>query len=229
MKKLSNNQLKLIALVCMTLDHIGVILLPGCLELRMIGRLAMPIFGFMIAEGCAHTSNKKKYLLSLVSMAVLCQLVFFFAEGSLYQCIFVTFSLSVALIYLVQQAEAAPSAKNFLFLGLGVVATWLLTEGIPLWDHSTDYAVDYGFFGALLPVCVYLAPTLLGKLIATGLCLSAISYLGWQYQWLSLLALPLLALYSGQRGKGKLKWLFYWYYPGHLVILHGISLLLQKS
>ena len=228
MKKLSNNQLKLIALLCMTLDHVGMILFPRCLELRMIGRLAMPIFGFMIAEGCAHTSDKKKYLLSLVSMAALCQLVFFIAEGSLYQCIFVTFSLSVVLIYLVQQAETAPNAKNFLFLGLGVLATWLLTEGIPMWEHNTDYAVDYGFFGVLLPVCVYIAPTLLGKLIAAGLCLSAISYLGWQYQWLSLLTLPLLALYSGKRGKWQLKWLFYWYYPAHLVLLHGISLLLQK-
>ncbi len=228
MKKLSNNQLKLIALLCMTLDHIGMILFPKCIEFRMIGRLAMPIFGFMIAEGCAHTSNKKKYLLSLVSMAALCQIVFFFAEKSLYQCIFVTFSLSVVLIYLVQRVEAVPNVKNILFLTLGVLGVWLLAEGIPMWEHDTDYAIDYGFFGVLLPVCVYLAPTLLGKLIAAGVCLSAVAYVGWQYQWLSLLALPLLALYSGKRGKWRLKRLFYWYYPAHLVILHGISLLLQK-
>ena len=225
MIKLSNNQLKLIALICMTLDHIGMILFPRCLEFRLIGRLAMPIFGFMIAEGCAHTSNKKKYLFTIASMAVLCQLVFFITEGSLYQCIFVTFSLSIILIYLVQQVKNAPNAKNYLLLGLAVLGVWLLTEGIPEWDHSTDYDVDYGFFGVLLPVCVYVAPGLLGKLIAAGLCLCAVSYLGWQYQWFSLLALPLLALYSGQRGKLNLKKLFYWYYPVHLVVIYGIGLL----
>ena len=223
MKGLSNNQLKLIALVCMTLDHIGMILFPGCLVLRQIGRLAMPIFGFMIAEGCAHTSNKKRYLLSLVSMAILCQLVSFVAEGTLYQCIFVTFTLSVILIFLVQKVENAPNIKNFLLLAVGVGLVWLLTEGIPQWDHKTDYDVDYGFFGVLLPVCVYVAPAGVGKLVAAGLCLAGTSYLGWQYQWLSLLSLPLLALYSGKRGVWQLKHLFYWYYPVHLAVLYLID------
>ena len=103
MKGLSNNQLKLIALVCMTLDHLGMLFFPSCLWLRLIGRLAMPIFGFMIAEGCAHTSNQKRYLLTIVSMAVLYQVVFLVAEGSLYQCMFITFSLSIALIFLVKR------------------------------------------------------------------------------------------------------------------------------
>ncbi len=223
MKGLSNNQLKLIALVCMTLDHMGMILFPGCLVLRQIGRLAMPIFGFMIAEGCAHTSNRKRYLLSLISMAVLCQLVSFMAEGSLYQCIFVTFSLSVGLIFLVQRVEVVPNVKNILLLTAGLAAVWLLTEGIPQWDYTTDYDVDYGFFGVLLPVCVYVAPAGLGKLLAAGVCLGAVSYLGWQYQWISLLSLPLLALYSGKRGKLPLKHLFYWYYPGHLAVLYMIG------
>lgn len=226
MKKLSNNQLKLIALLCMTLDHMGLILFPGCIVLRQIGRLAMPIFGFMIAEGCAHTSNQKRYFLSVVSMAALCQLVSFIAEGTLYQCIFVTFSLSIALIFLVQKAEKAPNVKNFLLLAAALALVWVLTEGIPQWDNTTDYDVDYGFFGVLLPVCVYVAPAGLGKLLVTGLCLGALSYIGWQYQWLSLFSLPLLALYSGKRGKLHLKNLFYWYYPGHLIILHAIHFFL---
>ena len=223
MKGLSNNQLKLIALVCMTLDHLGMLFFPSCLWLRLVGRLAMPIFGFMIAEGCAHTSNQKRYLLTIVSMAVLCQVVFFVAERSLYQCIFVTFSLSIALIFLVKRVEETPNIKNYLLLTAAVAVVWVLTEGIPQWDHSTDYDVDYGFFGVLLPVCVYAAPAGLGKLLAAGLCLGGVSYLGWQYQWVSLFSLPLLAMYSGKRGKLRLKQLFYWYYPAHLVILYAID------
>ena len=57
MKGLTNNQLKLIALVTMTLDHIGVVLFPQAQWLRIVGRLAFPIFAYMIAEGCRHTAN----------------------------------------------------------------------------------------------------------------------------------------------------------------------------
>ena len=90
--KLTSNQLKVLAMVTMTLDHIGVQLFPGVLWLRVAGRLAMPIYAWMIAEGCRHTRDRKKYLLRLASLALLCQIVYFFAMGSLYMCILVTFS-----------------------------------------------------------------------------------------------------------------------------------------
>jgi hypothetical protein len=62
---LTGNQLKLLALLTMTCDHIGVSLFPQALWLRVIGRLALPIFAYMIAEGCRHTRNRKRYLLSI--------------------------------------------------------------------------------------------------------------------------------------------------------------------
>ena len=52
---LTGNLLKLIAMLTMTIDHIGVILLPQYRILRIIGRLTMPIYAFMIAEGCHYT------------------------------------------------------------------------------------------------------------------------------------------------------------------------------
>ena len=57
---LNGNQLKIIALIAMTLDHIGKMLLPGFTILQIIGRLAFPIFAYMIAEGCRYTKNRKK-------------------------------------------------------------------------------------------------------------------------------------------------------------------------
>ena len=51
---LNSNQLKILAMLFMTVDHIGAFLLPQYEILRYIGRLAMPIFAFMIAEGCTH-------------------------------------------------------------------------------------------------------------------------------------------------------------------------------
>ena len=60
-KFLTGNALKILAAIFMTIDHIGVMLFPRMLILRIIGRLALPVFAFMIAEGCKYTRNKKKY------------------------------------------------------------------------------------------------------------------------------------------------------------------------
>ena len=61
---------------------------------------------------------------------------------------------------------------------------------------------------------------------SVGMCFLA---MGRTTQWYSLLALPLLALYSGARGKGNYKYLFYIYYPLHLVAIHGIHWLLVNT
>ena len=101
---LTGNQLKLLALIAMTCDHVGLQMLPQFILLRIIGRLAAPLFACMIAEGCRYTHNRGRYLGRLLGMAALCQIAYFAAMRSLYQCIFVTFSLSVCLIYALDNA-----------------------------------------------------------------------------------------------------------------------------
>ena len=101
---LTGNQLKLLALFAMTCDHVGLQLLPQFIILRIIGRLAAPLFAYMIAEGCRYTHDRGRYLGRLLGMAALCQIAYFAAMRSLYQCIFVTFSLSVCLIYALDSA-----------------------------------------------------------------------------------------------------------------------------
>ena len=83
--------------------------------------------------------------------------------------------------------------------------------------------VDYGFAGILLPVLIWLGKDKWQSILlcAVGLVLLSI---GNGIQWYSLLTLPLLALYNGTRGKRKLKYLFYIYYPAHLVLLYVISM-----
>ena len=63
------------------------------------------------------------------------------------------------------------------------------------------------------------------QLVETALMLALLSHSLEPRQWFSLLAIPLLMLYNGQRGKWKLKYLFYIFYPAHLGILYLISLL----
>lgn len=221
---LSGNQLKIIALIAMTLDHIGVVLLPRLTILRIIGRIAFPIFAWMIAEGCQYTHNRKKYLLAMWGLATTCQLIYFFAMGSLYMSVLVSFGFAIGLIYLIdfarQHSGAAYLAALAAFCGI-----FFLCRILPDWMPSTDYAIDYGLWGILLPVLVYFEKEKAGKLrnFAVGLALIALEFGG--FQWFSLLALPLLATYNGTRGKRKLKYLFYIYYPAHLVVIHLLSLL----
>lgn len=211
---LTGNQLKIIAMITMTCDHVGLQLLPRWTFLRILGRLALPIYAYMIAEGCRHTRSRKQYLLRLVYLAALCQAVYFIAMGSLYMCILVTFSLSVCLIWAWEQ-------KDRHWLGPAVTAAvFFLCTVLP--ELLEGFYVDYGLAGVMLPVLIYFGkPRLL--FAAAGLGLLALGYGG--NQWWAFAALPLLMLYNGQRGKHSIGRLFYWYYPAHLAAIYLLSLL----
>ena len=218
---LTGNQLKLIAMITMTCDHVGVQIFPQCLWLRILGRLAMPIYAYMIAEGCRHTRDRKKYLLRLFGMGTLCQIVYFVAMKSLYQCILITFSLSVILIWLIDLAEQEKTAGARIRLFGAVAVVFFLCVVLPDLLPRADFEIDYGLPGVLLPVLIYGGGT---KGLLIGLALTALKYGG--VQWLAFLAVPLLLAYNGQRGKANIGKLFYWYYPLHLVAIYGIGLLI---
>ena len=87
MNKLTGNKLKLIALISMTVDHIGKFFFPSFIIFEIIGRIAFPIFAYMIAEGWKYTSNKKRYMLTIWGMGVLYQIIYYIFYSSLYQCL----------------------------------------------------------------------------------------------------------------------------------------------
>ena len=216
----TGNQLKLIALISMTCDHVGLQLFPDVLVLRIIGRLALPIFAYMIAEGCRYTRDRKKYLMRMALLAAVCQVVYFFAMGSLYQCILVTFSLSICLIYALDSLQTRGDAASRI-LALGTFgAVFALCVVLP--DVLPGFEIDYGLMGVLLPVLIYFGRPVHHFLLA-GVILLCFSYGG--LQWWSLAAIPLLGQYNEQRGKRSIGKLFYIYYPAHLVIIYGLSLL----
>ena len=227
--RFSGNQLKILALICMTVDHIGLFLLPRYTILRFVGRLAFPIFAWMIAEGCRYTRNMGKYLASVAVVGVLYQLEYFLLTGSMKMNILITFSLSVGLCWLLKSTREKANRWFSVLRLAALAAVFFVTDIVPLFLKNRGYAIDYGFIGVLLPVAIYLAQGKKLQLLAAGamLCLLAI-WSGWPVQWASLLAIPLLALYSGERGKSRLKWLFYIYYPAHLTVLWGLLFLLRK-
>jgi hypothetical protein len=178
----------------------------------------------MIAEGARYTKNRKKYLGMMFGLGVICQIVYYFAMGSLFQCILITFTFSIVLIYALDYAIQRKNAEGWILLGLLFIAVFFLVYVLPKLLSHTDYNVDYGIWGVLFPVFVYLG----GKnkwarlaLAAIPLVFLALSYPKQEY---ALFALVPLALYNGTRGKWKMKYLFYIYYPLHLVVIYAVGL-----
>lgn len=228
---LTGNQLKLFALLAMTVDHIGLLLIPGGTMLyyicRIVGRLAMPIFAWMIAEGCRYTRNRTRYLLTLLGFGLFSQTVLLVFVKSLYLSIFITFALSCILIFTLEYSLKKKSFFSLCLLGGCFAVICYICVFLPGDLSGTDFSVDYGIFGVLLPVLVYMGRSKQEKLLSAACALVALAIgYGW-IQWFALLSLPLLALYNGEKGKCRLKYLFYIYYPLHLGVLYGIELLLS--
>ena len=79
---LTGNMLKLLAAFSMLLDHAGLLFFPTEMGFRIAGRLAFPIFAFMIAEGCKYTRNRWRYWGMIAALAAVCQIVYFVAAGT---------------------------------------------------------------------------------------------------------------------------------------------------
>ncbi|MBD5466202.1 MAG: hypothetical protein HDR22_10410 [Lachnospiraceae bacterium] len=224
-KGLSGNALKVIAAITMTIDHVGMILFPQTEAFRMVGRIAFPLFAFFIAEGCRYTHNKRKYLGMILFLGLIFHGVFVLATGQTMFNIFITFSFSIVLIYFLQNAIKAVREGTWqnqilsgsLFFGM-LFLTYLFTS---------RFVVDYGFFGIMLPVLVSLpdslwkrkAAFLIGALL---LVLSMHTYI----QSFCLLAVPILFFYNGKRGKYKMKYFFYIFYPLHLSLLFLLDIMI---
>lgn len=226
MKKLglTGNQLKLLAVITMTIDHVGAHLLPEVQWLRIIGRLAFPIYAYMIAEGCRHTRSMPRYLLSVAGMAALCQTVLYLFNGSLHMYILVTFTLSILLIFLLQQAQK--SAIFGVLSVLAVGAAYYITELLP-GKLPGGFRIDYDFLGVLLPVMIWAGRD---KWQSLSLCAAGLLLMGMgnRIQMYALLALIPLLFYNEKRGSARLKAFFYWYYPVHWVAIYGVGYLLEK-
>jgi hypothetical protein len=242
---LSSNQLKLIALIAMTLDHIGKQLLPQYPILQIIGRLAFPIFAYMIAEGCKYTRNRKRYFATIFIAGLLCQIVYYIAMESLYLCVLITFSLSILIIFAIDYAiepirewhnmvKHYGAYKNIMIIVARCILPIVLIcavvyacEELPdiLWRKYFD--IDYGIWGVLMPVVIYYGKGKLSKLVLSAIMITLLAMSIEGIQWYSLFALIPLLLYNGRRGKLNMKNLFYVYYPLHLVVIYGIYLLIQ--
>ncbi len=215
--------LKLIAAVSMFIDHMGFILFPQYTVLRIIGRLAFPIYAYCIAEGFRYTKNRKRYFFQIFALGALCQVVYTVVMRDAYIGILPVFSIAILLMALQERmlAERAHGGWRYTVLYiLAVFAVFLLT---------CVCEVDYGFFGVMLPVVTARFPDKPRRLMMFSVdlvLLAVFSHLsGSTTQIFSLFALIPLLLYNGKPGKYRLKYFFYIFYPAHLVLLYVVDYL----
>lgn len=224
-KGLNGNALKIIAAITMFIDHVGMILFPQEKIFRMIGRIAFPIFAFFIAEGCRYTRNKKKYLGLILCLGSIFQAVFTLATKQTMLNIFLTFSLSIILVYFLQWFKKELQTEKL--WGKAVSGSSFFIVLILVYLFTNKFTVDYGFFGVMIPVLVSVFDGLWGRKIAFAISIVLLAFsMHTPTQSFCLLAVPILFLYMGKKGTIKMKYFFYIFYPLHLCILFLLDMIL---
>lgn len=228
---LSGGTLKIIALITMILDH-GTYLFAGYgsqhnlyLLGRGIGRLAFPIYCFLIVEGFVHTRNVKKYCFRLFLFALLSEIPFdlaFFGTVSYmrHQNVFFTLLLGLLLLCLVKwvrQAYGTISGKEYILRTMLAIAFLLV-----IYVVSQNLQADYGFQGILLILFFYIYHT---NKIATSIAnvsINSIMALGSPIQIFGACSVLPICFYNGKKGI-SLKYFFYAIYPLHLLLFYFIK------
>lgn len=265
---LSGSAIKIIALCAMFTDHFAAVFLSRLIDsgmaetvnslltrlyiyMRAIGRLAFPLFVFLLIEGVLHTRSKQKYLGRMLLFAVISEIPFDLAfninrynvrRGRIfefsYQNVFFTLSIGLLVVIIIEflwkkriflfatvekEGKNAPgkeafaaAAENAVKFCLSVVVA---AAGVVL---SMFMRTDYSGIGVLAVVVMYaMRKRRCAGLAAVSLVLSVYTL----SELPAFLSFIPVYFYNGSRGAGA-KWLFYIFYPAHLLVLWGICMIL---
>lgn len=207
--------LKIIAICSMFIDHLRYIVPTHPMFMAYIGRLAFPIFSFQIAQGYLHTKSFKKYLLRLFIMALVSQLPYQLYFNTTRLNIFFTLILGLVCIYIYDHYF---KNKKFLSIFTILIIIWL----------SEVANCDYGWYGASIILSFYIFKDKVIPMSTSFIILTLIFYVTsykslfnintfWLFSCCISSLIPCL-LYNGKQGP-KIKYLFYLFYPIHIIVL----------
>lgn len=202
--KKESNFIKFVAVVAMLIDHIGAYLVPMEI-LRIIGRIAFPIFAYQLTLSYSLTSDKKGYLKRLLFFAIISQIPFYLLTGGVVLNIIFSLLLGFLAIWAIEN-------KRVLFIYLLVV---------PL-----SFFVEYSLYGLLIILIFYFINSDIQKILLFSLLTFFNSfYHGYEIQLFAVLALLFI---FGPKIKMELpKYFFYVFYPAHLMIIYVIKIMIQ--
>ena len=236
-KYLNSNQIKLIAIIAMTIDHLTWALFPGLqmvwyvYALHIIGRLTAPIMWFFVAEGYHYTHDVKKYAFRLFVFSVVSHFAYDFAFGipfvplstGVFNQTSVMWSLAWAVVLLaICDSKKIPQWGKI----ISIVAICIVS-----------FPSDWSSIAVMAPFFIYVHRDNF-KLQARSIVIWSAVYAAVYFafidkpygilQLFTFISIPVLATYNGKRGNWKgMKWFFYIYYPAHLFAVGLIRLALH--
>lgn len=231
---LNRNELKYIAILAMLFDHIGMFFVPTShpmgIVFRIIGRLTAPIMCYFIAEGYFYTHSKRRYGTRLLIFAGISQVAYSFAH---YLKLFtfdlnMIYTLFISFLVLLSYDKIRNTALKWSAVVALIALTMPGDWGViaPLWvlffwiyrDNPRRKFVSFGMVAALTVVADI-----------TFMMINGNRWFGELWQLGIFMAIPLLMLYNGRKGSTSRfsKWVFYVFYPLHLVVIGLIKLFLR--
>ena len=230
MKLFSNFTLKIMAIIFMAIDHIYTYM-NGPLNNQVpiwfgyLGKLAAPIFFYLIVEGIYHTRSKNKYIQRLFSMALL--MIGVDAVFKINNNIFLSLGFAVCMLSMIEYEKS--STDKFSILNWKILLAILF--GIAgLFTEASLYGVGMVLIFYFLRekkvymALAYIVFSLLGLVTMIGPDFKEAIFL-WDYQWMMVFAIIPILMYNGKLGISNkfIKWMFYWFYPIHLIVIVSLS------
>lgn len=254
--KVTGFTLKMIAVISMLIDHTAATIIERMLigeetvaygfvadhweaiyyvyfAMRCIGRLAFPIYCFLIVEGFAHTRNVKKYAFRLFLFALISEVPFDLAVKNSfwdfsYNNVFFTLCIGLIVIALVDAINKRISIRKEdqtirypMLFGRCVLDAVIIFAGMLLAEYGLH--TDYGAGGVVTIVLLYLLRN--NRAVAFSVAVIILAVMCGAVELLAFFSLVPVLLYNGQRGRQS-KYFFYAFYPAHLLILSIICMLL---
>ena len=240
--ELTSFALHILAMFFMLCDHLWATIVPGNEWLTCIGRIAYPIFAFLIVEGYFHTKDLKQYVLRLLIFAAVSEIPFNLMTGGrlinpFHQNVLWTFLIGLGLIRLIEHAKHRRTIRMWL------ITAFMIPAGLLA---ALFGMVDYAYYGVLMMLVFYLFRgrqwwCFAGQLICLwiiniemmGGIVYPIMLFGREWiihqQGLALLALIPIWLYQGKQGMYNkfVKYTYYVFYPLHLLILYLLMLIIH--
>ena len=227
---INGGQLKMLALISMLIDHAGAVIVQrfmGMAEfnyefwyklyepMRIMGRVAFPIYCYLLVQGFIHTRHKGKYFFRMCIFALISEVPFnlaitgkFFHSG--YQNVFCEMALGISMLFFLERVKkkTLPSFLKGILTSVIVCLAMYLGEILNF---------DYGYYGIFSIFILYFFRGNKRTQLVSG----ALSFL---WEWPAVFAFLPLSLYNGKRGR-QMKYAFYVIYPLHLIIYYYIAIL----
>ncbi len=255
---INGNALKMIAIVTMLIDHLTYVIVEGYMlpkaarsfiggaDLqytakdyklwatldsvgRGIGRLAFPIFLFLMLEGFLHTRNVWKYALRLAIFALISEIPFNMAfTGNIFDLSYqnVFFTLLIGLLMMIGfEAVSDRVPESF---PAGVLQTLVFVAALAA---AGFLKCDYTYMGVAMTAAVYITRNhrnIMWLAVMVAMILTLIPSNSSIFELIGCFSFLFIACYNGERGSFNMKYFFYLFYPVHILILGLLNLFVLK-